>query len=365
MFLVVLALTSMCSRLDLDPLSPAPYLQWLETFHWRFQSYMQWSPDGSRVIYSNAADTLPWLGIGLFAIDVDGSSTDVLADSTVNRMTPNARGRGEAQMLHFDVSPDGSKIAYSTCRYHDYGASVLPSCKEGYEIVTADIDGTNVTRLTRNNNFDNFPMWSPDGASIAYISEPNPISVENLDEDINPLHGIPYWSSRWGVLGRLLVRNLATGRLNSVTRSIGDRVAAHPPVWSPDGGRIAFVVYEDHKSSHESLDGKTVRRRAVYTVKADGSDLRRISDAYSEPSWSPDGRRLALAVPVSESERGVHLSTFGGRWFRPCPGHGGHKVGGVARGAQAILDGQSALVARRLPDHVHETSSFAPRANGR
>lgn len=315
MFLAVLALTSTCSRIDLDPLSPAPYYQWLEFSHWRFQSHMQWPMDGSRLFYSTASDLNVLNTPGLFAIDVDGSSTNVLVDPTVNRNSPDARGRGDAQMLHFDLSSDGSKIAYSTCRYDDGGESVLPYCKEGYEIVTADIDGKNVTRLTRNNHFDNFPMWSPDGASIAYISEPNPISVENLEEDIdpigiNPIDGIPYWSSRWGVLGRLLVRNLATGRLNNVTRSIGDRVAAHPPVWSPDGGRIAFVVYEDHKSSLEFLDGKTVRRRAVYTVKANGSDLRRISDAFSEPSWSPDGRRLALAVPVSESERGVHLYTF-------------------------------------------------------
>lgn len=34
-----------------------------------------------------------------------------------------------------------------------------------------DADGSNVIRLTENGNNDGLPTWSPDGQSIAYVSD--------------------------------------------------------------------------------------------------------------------------------------------------------------------------------------------------
>ena len=48
----------------------------------------------------------------------------------------------------------------------------------------------------------------------------------------------------------------------------------------------------------------------MYTVGPDGWDLRRISDTFSEPSWSPDGQRIALAVPREVESKGTDLYTF-------------------------------------------------------
>ena len=61
-----------------------------------------------------------------------------------------------------------------------------------------------------------------------------------------------------------------------------------PPRWSPDGQLLAYVR------------GVGSAEQAVYTVGADGSNLRQISAAASLPSWSPDGARLALALPDGE-----------------------------------------------------------------
>src|SRR5207253_5646903 len=66
------------------------------------------------------------------------------------------------------------------------------------------------------------------------------------------------------------------------------------PVWSPDGGRIAFV---------SSRDGMP----AVYTMDAGGGDVRRVSQdgvVAWQPSWSRTGR-LAYAVDFPAPQRGI------------------------------------------------------------
>ena len=65
------------------------------------------------------------------------------------------------------------------------------------------------------------------------------------------------------------------------------------PSWSPDGERIAFVRRVD-----ENYD--------VYVMDADGSDVVRVTDhpAYeSEPSWAPDGDRIVFISDRSGSTR--------------------------------------------------------------
>jgi Tol biopolymer transport system component len=71
------------------------------------------------------------------------------------------------------------------------------------------------------------------------------------------------------------------------------------PVWSPDGGHIAF----DGSIATISEGGIRHYRSAIYVVGVDGSDVRPItarpsSDAASAISWSPDGRSIAyLGLP--------------------------------------------------------------------
>jgi Tol biopolymer transport system component len=64
-----------------------------------------------------------------------------------------------------------------------------------------------------------------------------------------------------------------------------------PPVWSPDGTRVAFVC------CLPSRDG-------IYVVGTDGTAPVRIAQASGEvgrPSWSPDSRRVAFASYADDS----------------------------------------------------------------
>jgi len=107
--------------------------------------------------------------------------------------------------------------------------------------------------------------WGGDTGRVAY--------------DAFPEHGdMAVWSIRPdGTHNRLLVRD------------------ANDPSWSPRGRKLVF--YRDN---------------AIYRARADGSHVRRIvkgpGDAVFEPTWSPDGRRVAFTAEF-EFQDGEEVST--------------------------------------------------------
>ena len=231
-------------------------------------------------------------------------------------------------MMYFDIFPDSSKIVYSTCAYTrgdigleeedlevisqwawpwPYMWSIVVSdfdetenaqrAEQGsswvynYEIVLSDINGTNTKRLTENTYFDNFPTVSPDGTKIAFISStrfPNYLGTS---------------SGEW-----LVIYTVSTGESKEI--ALPERfISSHNPLkWSPDGESIAFVGADYGRPQKEW-------KRAVYTVGTDGSGLTRITQAASGPAWSPDGRRLAVAVPRARDK--ASLYTFAADGSRP------------------------------------------------
>ena len=259
-----------------DPSTPC--YPWREPYGYQ-DTFLQWSPDGSRILFN--------IGPHIHAVDAEGSRIQMIADTSGEISFDGTAHDRFGTMTYFDVSPDGSKLVYSTCRYpyppgdidyqyaEDRPGYVLDpvTSDSGYtsyryvpysyaeirrysfEIAVSNIDGTESRRLTENEAFDSDPVWSPDGTRIAFISDR---SGKKYSSDPDKL----YTMASDGSDVRMLF-----------SKSAGS------PAWSPDGRLIAFIG-----------------EGAVHTVRPDGSGLTRISESRSDPAWSPDGRRLALVA---------------------------------------------------------------------
>ena len=231
---------------------------------WQSLDFVQWSADGSSVFVTRSAD--------IFAAAADGSRLRQIVDEMAGLP-------GVGPMSAFSMSPDGGRLVYSTCRYPptrlQHAAERLDHDDYKYEIAISKIDGTDPERLTFDDSYSNFPMWSPDGTRIAFLSG------RHVRE-----------SNRYRASGEAHLYTMAPDGSEVRDLTLGlDPVANHPPQWAPDGRRLAVVGIETRMVGANRYE----RYTQIYTVGADGTDVKRIPAAVSGPSWSPDGERLAFA----------------------------------------------------------------------
>jgi Tol biopolymer transport system component len=154
---------------------------------------------------------------------------------------------------YVNVSPDGKKLVVVSQRTDNAAAR---------ELLTMHVDGTN-SRVVASTGLDAttlaFPAFSPDGRTIAYMS--------NVSSDPGT-YGI------WTV-------SVSGGK---ATRLTPTTVSALHPSWSPDGSRI---VYTSGLVGSGKFD--------LYIMNADGSNpqlLRQCTDWCENPVWSPDGSKI-------------------------------------------------------------------------
>jgi Tol biopolymer transport system component len=167
---------------------------------------------------------------------------------------------GGAFVRDVTPSPDGTRVAFTVAWYVP-GQSLMDG-----DIYVANVDGTNLRRLTTAPELDDQPAWSPDGMKIAFRSR------RSGDWDI------------W-VMGAN-----GTGQQNLMLDLLPATSTDLTPAWSPDGSRIAFA---------SDIDSFAYTK--LWTMRADGSDKRRVmpqsvgtAEMDREPSWSPDGTRIAF-----------------------------------------------------------------------
>jgi dipeptidyl aminopeptidase/acylaminoacyl peptidase len=176
------------------------------------------------------------------------------------------------------LAPDGEGLAYTVSRI-DAEAEL-----ERAELWIGTVEGS-AHPVTGAGRSDARPAWSPDGASVAYLSTPD--------------DGVP----------QLRILPAAGGdprQLTDFARGITGGIA-----WSPDGTRIAFTSVPDEPARDPSRTYRVDRLvyrgdgigliddavRSLYVVDVATGVVSRLTHdrcMHDDPRWSPDGAALLV-----------------------------------------------------------------------
>jgi dipeptidyl aminopeptidase/acylaminoacyl peptidase len=224
----------------------------------------RWSPDGQWLAF-----TSPRVGdrSQIFVIRADGGEAVQLTKS-------------ETEINGFSWSPDGRSIAYVATEpetaarkarkkmlgefervHHDYAYAQIWTFDVA-DALRGPVTGTQRTR--GHERHASTPVWSPDGARLAFSATTTPDLIDGGSAD-------------------LYLLTLATNTVSAIVTQAGPDTN---PRWSPDGARIAF----------ESAMGQRQYFHAnsrIAIVDAAGGAPRSISDSFDEdPSlldWTAEG----------------------------------------------------------------------------
>ncbi len=184
-------------------------------------------------------------------------------------------------------SPDGRTIAFVSNRSED--ADLTPGCQDLWLIPS---DGGTVRRLTKQSGHMQCPVWSPDGAEIAYIGHDRPDEIWGVSDPHLWVVSVESGEARDLTLG--LDRPIGHHTLGDTSES---EVGAASLIWSTDGARLFFLV-SDRGSCH------------LYSVNRSGGELVQLTQGEIDVcSFSADTetRQLALQVGSAAEPGDVYL----------------------------------------------------------
>jgi WD40 repeat protein len=214
-------------------------------------------------------------------------------------------------------SADGTRLAF--IRQSSFGGLFVSSADGSGELRLREVSGE---LGVLHEFFD--PAWSSDGATIAYVWVESRCPPREACVDVP--HGIravapdgtgdrhlidaPAGNPAFSPDGTLIAWDTGSAvpgaavHLSSADGT-GDTVVAQDawePSWSPDGSRIAFS---------RTVDGDP----EIFVMNADGTGVTRLTSLAGEdrsPVWSPDGARIAWS-------HGNELWTMGAAGTAPAP----------------------------------------------
>ncbi|HEY7394167.1 MAG TPA: DPP IV N-terminal domain-containing protein [Gemmatimonadaceae bacterium] len=182
-----------------------------------------WSPDGKQIVFSGSTGGTT----DLYIVNADGTGLRHLTDD----------GYGDFQP---QWSPDGKTIAFASDR--DSASFEILRFKP-WRITLLDLETGSITVLPNQAGLNLNPQWSPDGRSIAYISDragtPN-LFLYDLDDREHY-------------------------QLTNVVGAVAALTEFSPAItWARQADKLAFTYYDDSKFTVWTVNNPRALKRAPY-----------------------------------------------------------------------------------------------------
>lgn len=228
--------------------------------------------------------------------DIKSKGVDALAAGSLNSI---GNGRMEARYRLYDVN---KQVALSGAAY----ATAVPQLRAAghriaddiYEKLTGEkgVFSTRIAYITKSRGRYELQIADSDGQnSQAALVSKEPIISPTWSPDGGRIAYVSFENKK----PVIYVHSLASGKRVTVANFKGSNSA---PAWSPDGRRLAIVLTKDGNSQ-------------IYAVNADGSGLQRLTSSSgidTEPRFSPDGGSIYFTSDRGGSPQIYRMSAGGG-----------------------------------------------------
>jgi Tol biopolymer transport system component len=282
-----------------------------------------WTPDGSAILFgSDRLGTPSWYAMGV--ADGNGRGDPVLVRPDMWGAEAGGLGFTEGGTFYYRVQSWRNEV-YTATMDPETGALITPPVA---------VSGRHSGAVY------NSPQWSPDGQSLAFVEDPNPVgSVPSGNLSI-------------------VIRPMATGESRTITPNL---TYFNTPNWSHDGQ--SFLISGTDENGRDGFYRVDVHTGAVTTIVRDSrpASLQRAADGKTVFYVDPYGSEMGVFKHDLES------GEVTGLYVAPAPDSGAPETGGFAEFAFQSMalspNGRQLALVSNSADAVlvMDTNGGAPR----